>query len=375
MKFTVLLISWLGAVTLSATPETTFNSDGFALPKLGRVFEFPRDHGSHDEFKIEWWYITGHLFRDDGARCGFQATFFRSAAQPIKSGATNDSAFDSQTLFLAHMALLDVRTGKFFHQQRLNRRGWDADAARETLAVRNGNWSLHLTDTNRNTMALVGSVNGDATFELQLTPAKPLVVFGSNSVSRKAAEPSAASYYLTWPRLTVAGKLTLAGKSEAVRGEAWMDHEISSSQLGAGQAGWDWCSVQLKDGREIMAYRMRRTDGSTDPFSTLAWISTNGVVTHQSPAEFAMETVSTWKSPATGANYPVSIRLKTKDPTTGQPTSFVLEPLAREQELTGGGNLAYWEGSCRVRDERGAEVGSAFLELTGYAGDLGKSLR
>src|SRR5271165_2981853 len=99
--------------------------DGFSLPQPGHVFRFPRDYGSHDDFKIEWWYITGHLFDTDGGRFGFQATFFRSAAsQPCGVAAgTNTPDFGNNTIYLAHMALLDVTSGSFFHQQRLNRRG------------------------------------------------------------------------------------------------------------------------------------------------------------------------------------------------------------------------------------------------------------
>lgn len=60
------------------------------------------------------------------------------------------------------------------------------------------------------------------------------------------------------------------GQKLPVCGQAWMDHKISSSQPGHNQAGWDWCCLQLNDGREIMAYRMRRKDGSQDNFFMLA---------------------------------------------------------------------------------------------------------
>ena len=349
--------------------------DGFALPQAGHKFSFPRDFGSHDDFKIEWWYITGHLFGDDGRRFGFQATFFRSAGAPTNSAGTNNFSFGSDKLFLAHMALLDVKSGKFIHQQRLNRDGWDAFSATNELNVRNGNWSLRMTDTNRETMDLRGTFGGDAALALELKPRKSIVVFGQNSISRKAADPTAASYYLTFPRLEASGAVKINSETNHVRGEAWMDHEISSSQLGAGEVGWDWCCLQFKDGREIMAYRMRQKDGSQDEFSTLAWVATNGVVTHLPSEKFQMQTVRTWKSPVTGAVYPVSIKLKTRDPQTGQQINFLLEPLAENQELAGGGSLAYWEGACRIRDEAGKEIGSAFLELTGYAGNLEKGLR
>ncbi|MGC9943903.1 MAG: lipocalin-like domain-containing protein [Verrucomicrobiota bacterium] len=372
----IFLIILTAMISMSGyAGDSSLTADRFSLPQPGHVFAFPRDYGSHNDFKIEWWYITGHLFGEDGRRFGFQATFFRSAQSPPDALAdTNFSDFDDNTIFLAHMALLDVNNGSFIYQQRLNRSGWDASAAPDRLDVRNGSWSLRMTDTNLQTMSLLGSVGGQASLQLELKPLKPLVVFGSNSVSRKAAEPSAASYYLTFPRLRVVGQVVVSDETNQVRGEAWMDHEISSSQLGANQSGWDWCCLQFKDGREIMAYRMRRKDGTQDDYSTLAWVDTNGKVTQLSSVWFHMETVQTWRSPQTGAVYPVSIRLFTQDVADGRPVNFLLEPLAKNQELAGGGNIAYWEGSCRVRDDQGREVGSAFLELTGYAGNLQKDL-
>jgi len=372
----ILIVALFLRLASARAADAAQTADGYALPQPGHVFSFPRDHGSHDDFKLEWWYITGHLFGDDGRRFGFQATFFRSAGSPTKLDGTVNPGFGHDKLFLAHMALLDVKSGTFLHQQRLNRDGWDAYSATDGLDVRNGNWSLRMTDTNRETMDLRGSFGNGASLLLELQPRQPLVVFGQNSVSRKAADPSAASYYLTFPRLRATGEVRLDTETNRVQGEAWMDHEISSSQLGTQQVGWDWCCLQFTDNREIMAYRMRNKDGTQDPYSTLAWVSTNGVVTHLPSADLKMETVRMWKSPVTGAVYPVSIRLSTRDPQTGQSVSFLLEPLADNQELAGGGgNIAYWEGSCRIRDAAGKEIGSAFLELTGYAGNLEKSLR
>jgi predicted secreted hydrolase len=345
------------------TPLST--AEGFAVPQPGKVFSFPRDHGSHPEFKLEWWYVTGHLYAEAGGqaarRFGFQATFFRQAA-PDKS----------IQLHLAHMALLDVATGRFIHQERLDRAGWDAHSSAETLDVRQGNWSLRLGDpaapAGAERIDLRGGVQAEAALALTLVPAKPLVVFGENSVSRKGAAPTAASYYLTFSRLRAEGELTLGTEKFAVRGEAWLDHEISSSQLDTNQVGWDWVSVQFTDGRELMVYQLRTRGGGTDPASTLTWVDAAGKPVKQ---KFTWEVLDTWKSPATGAVYPVRVAIATTDPATGAAVRYTLEPLAREQELAGSvGGIAYWEGACRVRDAAGREVGSAYMELTGYAAEL-----
>jgi predicted secreted hydrolase len=365
------LASLLAAVLLLPLAAAAPGADGFALPQAGHAFDFPRDHGSHPDFRLEWWYVTGHLWAADGRRFGFQATFFRSAGPRRVGGAGAHPDFGTDQLFLAHVAILDVQTGTFRHQERLNREGWDASADPARLAVTNGPWSLRMDAGAAQEMRLVAGVRSEAALTLDLRPTQPLVVFGRDGVSRKGASPTAASYYLTFPRLGATGQLQLGTETFAVHGEAWMDHEISSSQLDPQQVGWDWTCIQLKDGENLMCYRMRRADGTPDPYSTLAWVDRDGRVTQVPASGFRWEVLSTWHSPATGADYPVRVRLTATRPGDPTPTSFILEPLARDQELTGDvGGIPYWEGACRVRDERGGEAGSAFLELTGYARPL-----
>ena len=360
-----------------------FTPDGFRVPQPNPTFSFPRDHGSHPDYKIEWWYLTGHLFTAKTAsaparRFGFQATFFRSAAPRHVAARPASATFGHDQLYLAHMALIDVSTGRFLHQERLNRSGWDAAASTDTLDVRNGDWSLRLAPASPSasadstapfaseTLALTGGIRADARFTLTLTPAKPLVRFGADGYSRKGSASTAASYYLTFPRLAVSGTLALDGVAPIpVAGQAWMDHEYSSSQLAPDQAGWDWLSAQLDDGRELMFYALRRRDGSVDPASTLTWIDRAGRAT---TAPYRWEPLTTWRSPRTGAVYPQRIRLTTTDPATNSPFTLVVEPFAADQELGGSlGGVTYWEGACRLlAADASTELGSAYLELTGY---------
>lgn len=355
MKHWMLL--FLSMTTLLHAQTT---ADGFAIPQAGRVFEFPRDHGSHAEFRTEWWYVTGHLDAKNGRRFGFQVTFFRQARRD-----------DGKTLHLhlAHAALLDAQSGRFVHEERLNREGWDAAASETTLAVRNGNWSLKLDEATQH-LHIAATVKGEVLMQLELEAVKPLVVFGKDGVSRKGASAEAASHYLTWPRLKTSGHVKIGADEHAVNGEAWMDHEFSSSQLEDGQVGWDWAALQLKDGREIMVYRMRRKDGSADTSSTLAVVERDGKARHLASDAFTWEVLGKWKSPRSGAEYPIRVRLRFEG------ESFELKPLAADQEQDGGiTRLPYWEGACDVIDSRGQVDGRAFLELAGYAGDLAGHLR
>ncbi len=358
-------------------PRPAVEAEGFAVPQPGRVFAFPRDHGSHPDFRLEWWYVTGHLAAtaDPGRRFGFQATFFRQAA-PRPHAEQPAGNFGRDQVFLAHLALLDVRTGAFRHEERLHREGWAAGAATETLDVRNGDWSLRLRPAEApgqpERLDLRGGIRAEVALRLQLEARKPLVVFGEDGVSRKGAEPAAASHYLTFPRLAASGTLQLAGpdgtEELAVTGEAWLDHEFSSSQLGAGQVGWDWLSVHLRDGREVMLYRLRRADGTADPASRLTWVDAAGRTSVQ---PFTWEIQRAWRSPATGAAYPTRVRVRTTDPATGAEVVLDVEPLAEDQELTGAlGGIPYWEGACRIKGADGAELGRGYLELTGHARPL-----
>ena len=385
-----LIVLGLARLDLRAEEISPQNRPEFALPQPGRIFQFPADHGSHPEYKIEWWYITGHLTSEGGQRHGFQATFFRrsgdrrantdTASVPLTPSTSATPLFATDEFFLAHMAWLDVATGTFRHEERLNRRGWDAQADIRKLQLRNGNWSLKDLgpDTNETlALELRGGIQADLFWRMTLRPQKPLVIFGTNGVSRKAREPSAASHYLTFSRMSVSGELRRgsSSKTERIEGEAWMDHEISSSQLGQGQVGWDWTCIQLFDGRELMAYRMRRDDGSTDAFSTVAWIGTDGRVSQWGPDRFTWRGEGQWKSPRSGGTYPATVLLTVPEPDGRPGPTLRIEPLCADQELSGGiAGVPYWEGACRVLNSQGKEVGRAFVEMTGYAGNLRRAL-
>ena len=158
-------------------------------------------------------------------------------------------------------------------EERLNREGIPAGRRPRGLDLRDASWSA--PHTRRGRIHLSFSV-GLAALDLDLDPATPPVVFGENGVTRKGADPAAASHYLTFPRLASAGTLRLSGREDAVQGQSWMDHEFSSGQLAPGQVGWDWAGIQLRDGRSLMVYRLRGADGAQDPWSTLTEVDAGG---------------------------------------------------------------------------------------------------
>ncbi len=351
-------------------------SAAYRKAQAGYEFSFPRDHGSHPDFQIEWWYLTGHLWTTTGRRFGFLATFFRSAIGEVSE--QDLPLFRNGQGFLAHIGLLDATTGTFHVEERINRAGWDASAAEDDLVVRNGNWRLYREPQGDQTerLRLRTSILADALIDLTLVPTKPKVIFGKDGVSKKSATSDSASHYITFTRLQVDGTLQLLGETHRVEGQAWMDHEFSSSQLGPNQTGWDWASIQLDDGRELMLYQLRQANNQSDPFSKLTWISREGALTELKSGQWTWSARRQWTSPETKATYPIDFDLETQDPELGATLQLRLKPLQEAQEVIGKlDNVAYWEGACDVYDQGGQRVGRAYVELTGYDGRLSARLR
>ena len=321
----------------------------FAVAKPGYRYEFPRDHYSHPDFRTEWWYWTGNLRDAEGRRFGFELTFFRQAVNEKDRAPRNP--WDATDLYLAHLALSDVAGGRFRHAERVNRAGpglAGVDAARGTIW--NGNWRAGLDRLE--------AVTEEFQLRLEFSTVKPPVIHGVNGLSQKSAGEGHASHYISFTRLEARGTLMLDGRRFELNGTAWMDHEFFTHQLEPDQAGWDWMSIQLEDRTELMLFRLRRKDGSIDPFSAGTYVDRAGRARHLSVGDFTLTPVGTrWN------NYPVAWRVEV--PSLGLRLDATT-PL-RNQEL--GGNSVYspkyWEGAM---DFSGTHKGVGYLEMTGYAG-------
>jgi predicted secreted hydrolase len=325
-----------------------------ALP--GYHYTFPRDHFEHPDFRTEWWYYTGNLRSADGKRFGFELVFFRQGQR--REPVENRSAWRIDDVYLAHLALTDIDGKRFFAHERLNRAGPGvAGASFEKRRVWNGNWSVQWTQDQQTLEATAEEFR----FHLQLDPIKPAVIHGAGGVSQKADGPGKASHYVSFPRLSVLGEVHLEGARHRVSGTAWMDHEWFTHQLEASQVGWDWFSIQLDDGRELMLFQLRTKTGSIDPYSSGTYLDTRGSARHLSASEFSLEPARYWVSPKTKARYPVSWRIRV--PSLG--LDLTCDALLDAQELVARDATApsYWEGAVRYS---GSARGVGYLEMTGY---------
>lgn len=333
-----------------------------ALP--GYKYEFPRDHFDHSDYQTEWWYYTGNVKTADGRRFGFELTFFR---QGITRSQEKTGDWDVRDVYMAHLALSDLDGERFYRQERINRAGPGiAGASEHTGRIWNGNWSAQWTGDTQELQAF----SEEFSLDLQLNPAKPPVINGKNGVSQKAEGPGRASHYISLTRLNTAGKITLRGKEFPVKGSAWMDHEFFTRQLGTNQTGWDWAGIQLEDKTELMLFRIRRKDGSIDPYSAGTFVDSQGGTQQLEQKDFELEPDGRiWTSPETEGKYPTQWKIRV--PKLGLQLELTTD--LRDQEMTGDDRISpsYWEGAVKARGtlEEKPIQGVGYLEMTGYAGD------
>lgn len=350
-------------VALAADPPSPVAGFKPALP--GYTFEFPRDHGSHDGFATEWWYFTGHLRTGSGHRFGFEVTFFRvGIVPPHESTTENRSAWDLSNLSLAHFAISDLDEKKFRYYEKTNRSTpYTANAREGMLDVFNEGWSV--VSLANGDFRLRAKAGGDGV-DLILHPEKAPAIHGENGVSVKAKGVGYASHYYSLTRLSVSGTVICEGTAGAVRGRAWMDHEFGSAALRENQQGWDWFSVQLDDQTELMLYVMRRIDGSADITSAGTLILADGSVIHIRNDQFTVRSTGRWKSPRTGATYPMGWMIDV--PAVDLRITIKEEMESQELVTNGSTGVTYWEGAVQASGSSGGTPvsGEGYVEMTGY---------
>ena len=332
------------------------DATGFESALEIRPFIFPADHTSHPSFRNEWWYLTGQLEDDQGKHYGFQYTLFRVGLTPPQQ---NPAAWPRDTLWMAHAALSDTSKKQQWHTQRLSHGGAaTAGASAVPFSAWLDNWQLGSTGAQAAFPWALSLLTDDFNLELSLNTDKPVVLQGEQGLSHKGGAGN-ASYYYSYTDLAASG--TLDGKK--VEGHAWFDREWSTSVLPDGVLGWDWFSLQLDDGRQLMLYQLRGTDPVTTASSRSGTlVAVDGSSRELIAADISMQALEHWQSPQSEASYPVVWQLDIQ----GLETSLKVEATFAEQELLGIVN--YWEGAITLSSDDGAVLGRGYLEMTGYAG-------
>ncbi len=339
-------------------------AEGWAFAEHPWSWSFPRDHGNHSDFQIEWWYLTGNLCSPTGAAYGFELTLFRRGL--FRAPPQGASRWKIRDLFFGHFAISDLGAKEFFFTERADRGALgEAGSAEGKMEVWVGDWRIEQRPEGS---LRVHAAERGKKLDLVLVPRKPPVLHGELGLSRKADEPGAASYYYSFTRLETQGTIEEGKKILSLRGTSWFDHEFSSSALGKNQVGWDWFALQLDSGEELMLYGLRKKDGSIDTTAGGSWVEPDGTRRGLRYGEFTLERLELWKSPHTGACYPAGWRIRV--PSLGLEVEVRPRMADQELDLHALGEIAYWEGAVRVSGTRREKPlhGVGYMELTGYAG-------
>ena len=358
------LLAGAGLLPAGVLPRAAVGSGRIDYPVVTpRPLVFPRDYGAHPEFRTEWWYLTGWL-EAAGAEpaLGFQLTFFRT--RPDVRPASG-SAFAAEQVVIAHAALADARVGHLLHDERIARAGFGAAfAGTDDTALKLDRWRF-VRDPASGVYRAEIPARGFG-LALAATPTQPLLLQGQAGWSRKGPFVEQASYYYTQPQLAVQAELRRDGRTQTRRGVGWLDHEWSSTLLDTRATGWDWVGMNLDDGGALTAFRIRPQPGAGGAGDAPLWAyaalrARSGAVQVHGPEAVRFTTLESWRSPRTGAVWPVGQRLRVGA------REFDIRPLMPDQELDSrrSTGAVYWEGASTL-SEAGRPAGRGYLEMTGY---------
>ncbi|MGF1544080.1 MAG: lipocalin-like domain-containing protein [Parvularculaceae bacterium] len=333
----------------------------FAKVTPGRAFSFPEDHGAHEGYRTEWWYVTANLTDEAGTALGVQWTLFRSAFEPRGEGEAPPAPWSAPFMWMGHAAVTTAEThlaDERFARGAVGHAGVSAAPFRAFI----DDWRFEATGADGLDAARVTARTDEFSYELTLTADGPVVLQGEQGYSVKTYDGH-ASYYYSQPFFRVAGVVEIDGAPRRVTGRAWMDREWSSRLLGEAQTGWDWFSLHLDNGEKVAVARVR--DQSGDDYRAGVWIAADGAPTPLGPDD--VELIERGRKRVggvggRGVRAPVRWRVKARDPSGARPPLDV-ETRALNERSWMATSFPYWEGPIRVS---GSHAGVGYLEMTGY---------
>ena len=315
-------------------------SEGYAPPDPATRFTFPDDHGSHPEFRIEWWYVTANLQDAEGTDYGIQWTLFRNELSP--SGMTEDQEW------MGHAAV-STPAGHLF-AERLARGGiGQAGVTAAPFEAFIDEWRMAGPDL---ATVSVTAQSHEFRYDLELSSDAPFVPQGESGYSVKSFVGQASHYY-SQPFYSVTGTLTLPKGEVRVTGKAWLDREWSSQPLAPDQTGWDWVSLHLSGGEKLMVYRLR--DRERGAYAVGTWIAADGWPQPLRAGSLEMTPVE-WAEVA-GRRLPMAWDI------AHEARGIAIRAEAIYPQSWMGTGISYWEGPVRAG---GSHSGEGYLEMSGY---------
>ncbi|WP_334064047.1 lipocalin-like domain-containing protein [Alteromonas genovensis] len=323
----------------------------------------PKDHGSHPDYQLEWWYLTFVLEDDDKNEFGLQFTLFRFAT----AKETQDtSSWSTPQQWMGH-ASLHAKDEHFFEERLAAGGVGNAFVKPAPFNAVIDDWSWQSKSDSPFPASLQFSINNDVDIALSLTAKGPFVKQGDKGYSKKTEDARLRSYYYSQPFIDASGTLNINDTMLNVIGLGWYDHEWTSHLANSNAMGWDWFSLHLNDGSKLMAFRMHATGAGTkgtknrgsEIYTTASYITASG-----DKETLALNEISIMPLD--------NEQITTLNTERDVPTTWQITIPSKDVDITvspfksGQWNssvFAYYEGRVNVT---GTHKGAGFMELTGY---------
>ena len=409
----------------TSTPNGFFgnmqSSDSFTPVQRDYIVELPRDHKSHPNFQLEWWYLTFVLSAEDGQEFGLQYTLFRfntglDAPQSTKANAENSAEVSANNhiaknwsngqQWMGHASLHTAE--QHYFEERFASGGVGNVYVNQqpfTTVIDDWAWKAAQAEvqTGAESKAMFPSVlkvafgqssthhpvkiNGkipapaaDSLSELNDTPGVsavkvslnldtygPFIKQGDNGYSKKTQDERLRSYYYSQPFINAKGTLNIEGNSVRVTGKGWFDHEWTSHLANSEAMGWDWFSLHLDDGSKLMAFRMHAMNENmknskskhSEIFTTASYIAENGTkeTIDQANVSITPTAYETINEGESARSVPTAWRIQIPE----KDIDLSIRPFKESQ--WNNSLFPYYEGRVEIK---GSHSGSGFMELTGY---------
>jgi len=379
------------------------------------IISFPKDHGAHEPFDIEWWYLTANLQDNSGNAYGVQWTLFRfrnpnhnngeqgttkisDGSDMVSADVATDgankaptSSWNNQHIYMAHASVHSANQHWFsekFARGKVGNAGVESSPFK--LFIDDWQWQSSTAGLlpatlvfNAKLLSNNKSISDKSALNLSLSLSNtgPFVLQGQNGYSIKSADGKYASHYYSAPFIQVEGMFLMSdvatlstlnaqdmdgsnstedelitlepSKKISVKGNAWFDQEWTSQLLDQATLGWDWLSLHLDNGDKIMAFRMRLQD--QPDYITGTYIQADGSTTALMPSDIKLDIIEFTE--VGNKNLPLHWALSVAS------KGVNIKIISSKNDQWNPALVAYYEGSVALS---GTHTGKGFLELTGY---------
>jgi len=327
-------------------------------------FKFPENHSFHSEYNLEWVYFVGHLKSETGATFGYELSFFRLAL-------VDDKMNQKMEVYPVHFAISNPKEKTHLTFETRNR-NIGGIAGYTQKSIFSGEYNFEIIAKNKFKITARPKFK-NTNLELTLDAIGEPLIHGDKGLSIKSRKnPSARSYYYSYPRLNSFGTLTYEGKIyKIISGDSWMDHEWSENKneeisFSSQNTSWDWICLMTEEGDDFISFGFQTDKLQEKEITGILRTASGQIHKFEKEGEIKMSSLPSglWKSPTSKIKYPLSWKVEFPN------GYWIVKPIFNEQEFNGinSTGIIYWEGMVEALGEIDGKKKKAkgYLELKGY---------